>query len=328
MVTQKTIAQKLGISPSLVSRALSGTAGDIGASPETVKRICETAKQLGYAPNAAAQALRGAKSKTIGVVIKDFHDPFLGEMIGSLQRQAEKDGCSLLVTGLDTVRHRHLKDAASLLRYRPDALILCGSDICGAWLKPFLAAAIPVIQIGSDADYPGVARVENDERAGLRLLLDFLLGAGHRRIGFIGSDSGPHRRRRRLLEAELRERGIVRAVFVAVPDGDGVGRRAMARLLRKTGVRRPSVVIAADDATAQEALRAIHEAHLAVPDDLSLTGIDDIPGAALMIPALTTVRAPVRRLAEAAFELLAGAGEGRRQLEPELVIRESCAEAP
>ncbi|MGE4565958.1 MAG: LacI family DNA-binding transcriptional regulator [Victivallaceae bacterium] len=330
MVTQKTIAEKLGISPSLVSRALAGTAGNIGASEETVRKIRETARELGYTPNAAALVLRGAKSKTIGVVIKDFGDPFLGRMISALQKEAAASGCSLLLTGFDFAA-RQPRDAASLLRYRPDALFIGGSDICSGWIKPFLKANIPIAQIGSDADYPGVARVETDEEAGLRKLLDYVLAAGHRKLGFIGSDNGPHRRRRLILEKELRQRRIKLGdvAFSIVTDGENVGLRAMNELLARGKARRPTAVLAADDAVAQGALRSIHNAGLTVPGDVSLTGIDDIPAAELMIPALTTIRVPIGRMVEEAFRLVFhGGGEEKpppRRLEPKLIERESCA---
>jgi LacI family transcriptional regulator len=333
MVTQKFIAQKLGISTSLVSRALAGTAKNIGASDETIRKIREAAAELGYAPNAAALTLRGAKSKTIGVIIKDFDDPFLGRMTGALQELARKSGYSLLLTGFDVAKRKPL-DLSSLLRYRLDALIVCGSDICSSWVKSFQSRDIPVAQIGSDADCAGVSRVEMDEAAGIEFLVDFVIKSGHRRIGFIGSVAGPHLRRRHMLEAELERQGVSRrdTTMISVPESENAGLAAMKKLLAKTAKKRPTVVLAADDSMAQGALRAVYDAGLAVPHDLSLTGIDDIPAAGLMIPALTTIRSPIDRMVAAAFELVfepAGGGPGRvTRLAPELVVRESCAAPP
>ena len=207
MITQKTIAEKLGISPSLVSRALSGTAANIGASEETVRKIRETAAGLGYVPNPAALTLRGLTAKVIGVIIKDFDDPFLGRMTDAIQERARKNGCSLNLTGFDRINGIP-HDSASLLRYRLDALIICGSDICSDWVKDFTSRDIPVAQVGVDNDYPGVVRVEVDEMAGIRMLVEYVLLKGHRRLGFIGGSSGPHLRRRRLLEEVLCTKNI------------------------------------------------------------------------------------------------------------------------
>src|ERR1035437_1465442 len=88
MTTQKDIAKQLGVSPSLVSRALTGTASDIGASEETVRQIREAATKLHYRPSAAALTLRGSPTKTIGVIVRSFEDPFFGHMIGELQSLA------------------------------------------------------------------------------------------------------------------------------------------------------------------------------------------------------------------------------------------------
>ncbi|MDD3119239.1 MAG: LacI family DNA-binding transcriptional regulator [Victivallales bacterium] len=327
MVTQKYIARKLGVSPSLVSRALNGTADRIGAAEATVRKIRATARQLGYMPNAAARMLRGAKSQTIGVVIRDFDDPFLGRMIGELQELARRHSYALLLTGFDPETGRP-GDRDSLLRFRLEALIVCGSDLCGDWLNAFLAKDIPVVQIGSDVGFPAVRRVETDDACGLELLLDYILAAGHRRLGFIGSDSGPHRRRRIILEQLVRQRGptAVQLTAVTIPAVGNPGLRAMAELLTLDYSRRPSAVLAADDAMAIGALRAVHDAGMTVPHDLSLTGIDDIPGVALTIPALTTVRAPIGALVRAAFAMIEEepSGCGPLRLKPELVVRESC----
>ena len=327
MVTQKSIAKQLGISPSLVSRALCGTAEKIGASEETVRKIRETALSLGYAPDAAARTLRGAKSQTIGVIIKDFDDPFLGRMTGELQHLARQNGYSLLLTGFDRTAGQPC-DSASLLRFRLDALIICGSDICGNWIAAFRDKNIPIVQIGADRNCKGVRRVETDEAAGLELLVTHILDAGHRRIGFIGSHSGPHRRRRQILEKLLSAHGLTpdQISMVSVTEENNPGLSAMGKLLHQTGKQLPTVVLAADDSMAQGALRAIYNAGLSVPQDISLTGIDDIPAAELMIPALTTVRSPVGGMVRTAFAMVFATDTGERivRMRPELSVRESC----
>lgn len=327
MITQKTIAKELGISRSLVSRALAGTASNIGASEETVRKIRDAAKKMGYMPNAAAQALRGAKSGMIGVIIKDFDDPFLGRMTGAIQELACKNECSLILTGFASLKNRPL-EATSLLRHRPDALLICGSDICSSWVDDFAKSGISVVQIGSDINYPGVFRVETDEKAGLKLLLDYIMKQGHRKIAFIGMESGPHLRRRRLLEEVMRQKKLnpENLLVCTVVDSKNTGLSAMTRLLDKSRNDLPDVIIAADDITAQGALRAIYNAGLSVPGDISLTGFDDIPAAELMIPALTTIRVPVTQMVDTAFERIFAKRRGKVILmKSELVERESCA---
>ena len=332
MVTQKTIAKKLGVSPSLVSRALCGTAGSIGASEKTVLMIRNEAKRLNYAPNAAALTLRGSKSMTIGVVIKDFDDPFFGSMTGELQRLSHDRGFSLLLTGFDSERNQ--MDTSTLLRYHLDALIICGSDTCAPWIRPFLKKGLPIVQIGSGETYPGINRVEMDEECGVRLLLDYLCSLGHKDIGFIGENTDPHKRRRQIVLELMKETGlnVNPHLAVSVPAGKNSGMIAMKSLLQGAGKEMPTAVISADDSMAQSGLRAVHDLGLSVPHDISLTGIDDIPSASLMIPSLTTIRVPIGMMVRAAFELViekaaVGGNATVLKFKPEIAIRESCSKA-
>ena len=327
MVTQKDIAGKLGISRSLVSRAIAGTAGDIGASEETVRRIREMAEKCGYMPNAAAQSLRGASTMTIGVVVKDFTDPFFGKMVGEIQALGRDRGFSLLLAGYSG-DGGHQPDTRSLLRYSPDALIICGSHVNTSWLKPFITKGIPAVQIGSGKNCLGLSRVEMDEVFGISLLLGHLKSLGHRELGFIGADTEPLLKRKKLFSDLAREKGMLLKYSVSVPEQYGAGRLAMKNLLGLSGRNLPTAVIAADDMTAQGGLKALHDACLHVPKDISLTGIDDIPSAGLMIPALTTIRSPVAEMVRAAFSLAVDRKKGREprvvKIKPELIVRESC----
>lgn len=332
MVTQKTIAKKLGVSPSLVSRALCGTAGNIGASEKTVSRIRNEAKRLNYAPNAAALTLRGSKSMTIGVVIKNFDDPFFGSMTGELQRLSHDRGYSLLLTGFDSELSQI--DTSTLLRYHLDALIICGSDTCAPWIKPFLKKGLPIVQIGSGETYPGINRVEMDEECGVTLLLEHLRALGHEDIGFIGENTAPHKRRKQIFSSMMKKMRLKEkpTLAISVPAEKNSGIKAMKTLLGKAGKNMPSAVICADDSIAQSGLRAIHDLGLNVPQNISLTGIDDIPSASLMIPSLTTIRAPIGMMVRAAFDLViekAAVGEKAAvmKFKPEIAIRESSARA-
>lgn len=329
MVTQKTIAIKLGVSPSLVSRALCGTAGNIGASEKTVLKIRSEAKRLNYAPNAAALTLRGSKSMTIGVVIKNFDDPFFGSMTGELQRLSHEKGFSLLLTGFDSERNQI--DTSTLLRYHLDALIICGSDTCAPWIRPFLKKGLPIVQIGSGKTYPGINRVEMDEECGVKLLLDYLRSLGHKDIGFIGENSTPHKRRKQIFSTMMKKIKLKASpiLTVSVPSGKNSGIKAMKTLLDKAGKNIPSAVICADDSMAQSGLRSIHDLGLKVPQNISLTGIDDIPSASLMIPSLTTIRVPIGIMVRAAFELVIekaaiGGNAAILKFKPEIAVRESC----
>jgi len=334
MITQKEIASQLGVSASLVSRALTGTANEIGVSAETVQRIREVAAKLNYRPNAAALTLRGAPTKTLGVIVRNFEDPFFGHMIGELQALAWTKQYSLVLTGCPSGNDQAI-DLASLLKYQLDGVIIVGSDFEPEGLDAFPEKGISLVQIGAGRLRPGTVRVTMDQAIGLQQLVAYLTKLGHRDIGYIGDDTLPHLRREEIAQTILKNHGLgIRPsarVRVAAQDVE-TGYEAMQRLLRQCGELLPTALIAADDVMAQGALRALHERRIRVPTDLSLAGIDDIPSARMSIPALTTLRQPTREMVRRAFQLLTGAATKSRTqatsdivVGPELVIRESCA---
>jgi LacI family transcriptional regulator len=324
VMTQKELARRLGVSQSLVSRALSGTAGNIGASVEAVERIRRVAAEAGYRPSPAAAALRGGSSRFFGVVVKAFDDPFFGHLIGELQALARKHHYALLLSDGED------ESLATLSRYLPDGLILVGSDFCPDGLKTFLATGKPVVQIGWGSKQKGIHQVAMDQAAGLCKLVDYLFALGHRDIGWIGTSEVSSRRRQTFLSNLSRERGmkIDPALFqcLAVPPFEA-GREGMIRFLQYPPQSAPTAIIAAEDMVAHGALRVLHEAGKRAPQDISVAGIDDIPSACLSAPPLTTLRQPVRAMISEAFRMLVD-----KQTEdadeifiiPELIIRESC----
>ncbi|MBA4386854.1 MAG: hypothetical protein C0404_02665 [Verrucomicrobia bacterium] len=329
-VTQKDIALRLNVSASLVSRALAGTAEEIGASPETIRRIREEAGKLNYRPSAAALALRGMPTKTIGLVIKDFDDPFFGHMVREFQRLARGQGYSLIMTGCDS-KDVPSMDMVSLMKYEPDGLVLCGSDFEPGGLEVFIGHGLPVVQLGMGAKRKGIVTVSMDQARGMELLVDHLLKFGHEDIGYIGDSNESNLRRESVLADVMKRHGLkIRKEWFLRVDGADAGYSGMKQLLALGSKALPTALVLADDVFAIAALRACHEAGLRVPADISLAGVDDIPFAHMAIPALTTVRQPIEEMAKAAFEMLVSNGQnGKRTdlvVEPRLVIRESCGQ--
>ena len=325
MITQKYIAARLGISESLVSRALSGKAASIGASAETIKCIRAEAARLNYQPSAAALTLRGTSSRTLGVVVKNFDDPFFGRMLAELETLASARQYSLLLTGCQPD-----VNIFSLAKYKIDGLLLCGTDFIPTGLTSFINNGIRVVRIGCGASIPGMTKVVADIQHGLEELVGYLTKLGHRDIGYLGDDTALSGRREREFLIALkrfdllpRPACVIRAKFT----GMDTGYEAMQLLLQRCGDRRPTAVIAAEDVLAQAALRALFESRIRVPADLSFASVDDIPSTHMTIPALTTVRQPIPEMARRAFEDLLGNGNTSEEIivRPELVVRESCA---
>jgi len=314
--TQKQMAARLGVSQALVSRALSGRAGEIGASRETVEKICRMAAEWNYQPSATALALLGAPTRTIGVVVKNFDDPYFGRLIGALQTLARGHKHSLLLTGPSK------EDLSGLQRHRVDAVIFAGSDFLPEGPLKFER----VIQIGTGTVFPGATQIHMDEESGVDEVVNYLAGLGHREIGFVGREAKTNCRRAEMLRKSLRERGFsVRGKsFISFAGNDGAAaERAVKTLLGLA--RMPTAVVAAEDSIAMALLRALHEAGLRVPQDLSIAGIDDIPFSAQAIPPLTTLRQPISEMAAAAFRAIADPQQEMVSIPGKLMVRSSCA---
>lgn len=296
-VTQKEIAARLGISQALVSCALNGKAVGIGASEETIERIQNEARRLNYVPSAPALELRGAGTKTIGVVVKDFEDPFFGKLIGALQARAAEIGHSLLLTAANS------RDLSSLRKHRVDGIVFLGSHSLTQTLEKQLAAkGVPVVQAGWDRKIRGVVQVAMDDALALRSAAEHLLRQGHRDIGFVAGEDQTGKRRgtafRRVMESlggDTRWR-----IFEGPQDG------IVAGILRakSSGIWCPAALIASDDLLALRLSFQLQAAGQCVPGEFSIVGIDDIPFAAMAVPALTTIRQPLEKIAEEVFRRL------------------------
>ncbi len=328
--TQKTIAARLGVSISLVSRALSGTASAIGASEETVRRIVAEAGRLKYSPNSAALTLRGRRSGTVGVLVKDFDDPFFGTMISCVQGGAVEHSFSLLLAGFDGSGR---PDLDSLSRLNLDILVLCGSDVCGPWIRNFIANGVACVQIGEGRNFKGLARVSVDDRAGIRLLLEHLLDLGHRRFSFVGTKSMAHLRRRNCLEDELGSRKERFLGLEIVPAADCIAGvpevlRNSLSSLRKRGT---TAIFAADDLVGFEVLKFLRNSGFRVPEDFSVLGFDNLPFSSRSFPTLTSVGVDFRKMVSKAFEIaIAGRRTGKAGnvlFAPVLESRQSSGEA-
>ena len=326
-VTQKAIARRLGVSASLVSRALRGQAERIGAHPATIQRIRAEAARCGYAPNVAALSLRGGATRMLGVVVRDFTDPFFGPIVGALQRLATAEDYSLVMTG-GGAEGGDAPDLLPLNKYRLDGVILVGSDFRPKGLEQAVRRGMPVVRLGAGPEEDGVVQVRVELSAGFAQLLAYLQQLGHSQIGYLGQTTTGNLRHEAALKSAMAGAGVaVRpGAFVHAADAEPATLAAAAGRIRAGG---STAVVVSDDVLALTLLRALHEAGVTVPRDLSVASVDDIPFAHLAVPALTTIRPPIADMAERVFRLAIGrmpaAGVKHFEVRPELVVRESCA---
>ena len=316
-VNQKQIAERVGVSISLVSRVLSGNARDIGIAEETIKRVEEIATELGYVPNAAARTLKGKASNTIGVVVYDFQDPFFGSTIEQLQSIVHEQGYSLVLTGFQG-RHPNESDLAPLHKHVIDGLVVLGSADRSEWLNTF--SNMPVVRIGHGGVGDRGACIAIDEVDAAGQLLEHLLTRGVTRGLFLNSGLYAHGIRYAALERMAGRLGLsVERVSVA-DHGFAAGFQGCNQVL--SGLGDSAALICATDMIAMGALHALHDAGVECP----VTGFDDIPLAAQFLPSITTIRQPMEEIARQAIAAVVQSSSEVKteRLKGRLVVRASA----
>lgn len=326
-VTIRDVAAKAGVSVATVSRVFNRK-GPI--REDTFDRVTAIAAEMRYVPDAAARSLSTRSTSTIGVVLPDLHGEFFSEVIRGIDIAARARGYHILVSS----SHDDAQEMSAVLRAlrgRVDGLIVMSPDVELGPLSRALTADTPAVLLNSATNARPTIRIDN--YSGARGMTDHLIALGHRHIAFI---TGPERN----ADAAERRRGYRDAIDATTSakrapieiEGDFTeesGYRAVPRLLAMKP--RPTAIFAANDAMAIGALRALREAHVAIPDEMALAGFDDIPMARYLTPQLTTVRVDIAELGRRAVEYLAdslaggSAAKKHGVIPTTLVVRESCS---
>ncbi|MCW6008371.1 LacI family transcriptional regulator [Micromonospora sp. CPCC 205371] len=333
--TMRDIAATAGVSQSTVSRVLSGVPTKVRIGAETRERVIEASRRLGYRPNPLARGLRGAATNLIGVVVRDFSDPFYAGAVETLVGQAMSHGYNVVLGHV----HGKLDAAASLtavLETRHiDAMILLGDMGSHPQLLADLRASrAPVVALWQGTSPLEFPTVDADDRAGIRIGLEHLISLGHRRIAFVNAELPNDYRVRETAYVEfMRERfgSVPLGYLERSPNTLAGGDAALRRLLELP--EPPTAVATSTDLVAIGVLHAAHSLGATVPDRLSVVGFDDILIVSHTVPALTTLRMPIAEIVSHAVTqavTLARDPEAAREprldvFEPELIVRDSTA---
>lgn len=289
------VAAKCGMSKSLVSLALSGSPK---VSDDSKKKILKAAKELGYRPNAAARSLAARRSKTLGVLILDLHNPVSAEIVDAVQAEVRQYGySSLLVTGGDDpVLEKAEID--TLLQFQIEGLILISHRLTADALKA-IATEVPTVTVTrEDIEVARMDSVCNDDVAGAQLAVDHLVGLGHSRIVCLsGGDNPVSISRAEGYQAAMKRHGL--AGIANVVSG-GLTDTAGYSAARKALELSPTALVVANDIAAVGAIAAIEESGLRVPEDISVVGYDGIRLGGLRSVNLTSVAQPLAELGKLA----------------------------
>jgi DNA-binding LacI/PurR family transcriptional regulator len=303
-LTMKQIGALVGVSQSTVSRVLSGAPSPVPVAQETRERILKVVAESGYTPNPMARALRGARTALLGLIVRDIDDPFFGHAIASITAEARRHGYNVVLGHVGSSADQALELREVLEMGHCDGALLLGDlrDQTRLWAD-LVSHPTPLVGLWQGARAPTIQVLNIDNRAGIRLSVEHLASIGHRRIAFLqGGVTGDGVERR---EAYLELNPSAPAEYIQVARNTFADTSiAAANLLRLTIP--PTAIVASTDVAAIGAINAAARQGLHVPRDVSVVGFDDIPLAAFVTPALTTVHQPMEKLARAAVkEMLA-----------------------
>jgi LacI family transcriptional regulator len=322
------VAREAGVSRQTVSRVLNGK-GEI--SNATLRRVQEVIDRLDYRPSSIARGLATRHTRTIGLVVPDIANPFFADISRGADDAAQAAGYSLLLCNAVEDPDREAELLRTLEQRAVDGVVLCSSRLPEKALADLAKRYDAVVLI--NRSLAGCSNVCVDDARGAALMVQHLLDSGRRRIGFLAGSQMSHSSRERA-------RGYSETMISAGEDPDPMltrrcdspdidsGYRAALSLLGA----HPDVdgMICHNDLVATGVLRACVELGRRVPDDVAVTGADDILLASLVTPAITTLRVDRQAIGAAAVRMLliqlqsASGACNTLVIQPELIVRASA----
>lgn len=345
-VTITEVARLAEVSPSTVSNLLNGRAQRM--RPSTQKRIWEAIDTLGYTPNLAARQLKKGYTPVIGLIVPSVANPFYGIFARHVEAAALASGFQVLLGNSDRNAEREQKYAEELWGFGVRGIIFGSSLLQFSHLDNLIARGLHVVAFERPTQSDDQIQIDSvgiDNCLASRLAIKHLLALGHKRIGFL---SGPIRTVSRMdrlsgYQLAMAEAGIEsdpELIWDFAPDGEtfgdadavDLGRQGTQELLSRSNP--PTAIFAINDMFAFGAYAGAKDLGLRIPEDLSVIGLDDTVLTEIVQPPLTTIRQPIKRIANLAVDRLIARlhgtiseTQGHQVLRPQLIVRSSTAAA-
>jgi LacI family transcriptional regulator len=299
-------------------------------------KVTAAMELLGYRPQAGARAMRG-RSYTVGVMLTALSHPFQPEIVEGVMDELEPSPYQeILITGGLSVP-RQQRSIEALVDRQVDGLVIITPQIDTAWLEE-LGSGLPAVVVARHGGADHFDTVVDDDRGGARLMVDHLVGLGHRSIVHTSHPTGnlkrpfvlAHTARRDGYVAAMKRHGLGADVIETSYTEEGGYRAAVEALDRPSP---PTAIFAGADIAALGVLRAAEERGLRVPEDLTVTGYDNIHASAIGRVALTTIDQSGHLTGQMSARLLLERLNGRTQpvhyvVAPRLVVRATSAAPP
>lgn len=327
------VAKRAKVSTATVSRVLNNASV---VKSSTRARVMKAIEELKYHPNLHARTLAGGKSRTIGVIVSNLDNPFFFDIYKTIETDAHARGYEVVMANTDYKSEQLVSSIRLMIGRRVAGLAAIVSEMDPALIEELAESRIPVVFYDVGTPKRNITNIRVNYKRGMEKVIDYLHSVGHRRIGFIGhSMLGPiNERLKSVLDAVSRYQPALEVETAA--DADTLeGGRAAARALLNKGFN-PTALVCVNDITAVGALRELRERGLRVPQDISVTGFDNIKLSEFCYPALTTVHIPRDRIGRIVSERLlppeehgrAGTLEHGIVIDPDFVLRDSTGPAP
>lgn len=327
-ITIKDVAERAGVSVATVSRVLSGRQR---VTPELSSRVREAARDLGYRHNALARALRHGRTASVGMIVPEIGNPFFPSLVEAVERALNETGRDLLLCDAQQDPDMELRRARALVARQVDGLIIIPvSASASRFTLEEVGPYLPVVQLDRYVEGHLGDWVGTDNVLGMSLAVEHVASLGARHVVFVSAAPDTSAASHRLSgfnDAAARHGLTVDTIPMLGSFTAEWGREAALRLL--AAKRLPEAVVCGNDEIAVGLLGELRRVHVRVPQDVMVTGFDDIRFAALADPPLTTVRQPHEVIAAESIRLLAARMNDtelpvqRIAVAPDLIVRES-----
>lgn len=321
------VARKAKVSTATVSRVLNNV--DV-VRPETRDRVLRVIKALNYHPNLHARSLAGGKSQTIGMIVSNLANPFFLDIFRTLETTANRQGYEILVANTNYNRDQLVRNVHLMIGRRVAGLAVIVSEMEPSLIEELEKTKLPVVFYSVGTPKGHIANIRIHYRKGIQRIVEYLRDLGHKRIAFIGHHVALeplNSRKHAFLEVMHNSPSSIEYTTLAASDSPQGGRQATATLF-ESGFN-PSAIVCINDFMAVGVLRELQNRGLSVPEDVSVTGFDNIRLSEYTCPALTTADIPRSKIGNLIFSYLSldtnstplvGA---ETIIEPELIVRES-----
>jgi LacI family transcriptional regulator len=326
------VAKRAAVSTATVSRVLNNSGV---VKPKTRARVLKAIEELKYHPNLHARTLAGGKSKSIGVIVSNLENPFFFDVYHAVETDAHALGYEVLVANTNYRPEQLVASIHVMMGRRVAGLAVIVSEMEPALTDELAASSLPVVFYDVGTPKHNITNIRVNYRVGIEKLIEYLHTLGHQRFGFVGHHSAlaPLNERYKAVLNIIGSYSAGLQVEASVNADSLEGGRQAARALLNNGGYQPTAIICVNDIMAAGVLREIRARGLRVPEDVSVTGFDNIKLSEFCSPSLTTLHIPRDQIGHTVCEFLIP-GQNRQEnaaremvIDPELIVRESTGPA-